>query len=171
VASIRLFVDILFKTSSPFGLDVRSTAEKDSSGVVVGGGERQHDGTSAGGVDTDSIRNIIQRSFFVGVIVQKRSGPVGLDEELSRGKEPGQREQVGGEGSREQVEVDGAFASRWEELIGGVILTRVIDVATVSATSDLTESGEYVSICRRYWLQGLRLTMIMEPSSNVSLWV
>lgn len=82
----------------PVGLDIRPSTEQNGGGIVVGGCEREHEGTCASGVHTNSFRNIIQWRLSVGSEVQGNSGPVRLDQEVPRRKEPCEGIEVGREG-------------------------------------------------------------------------
>jgi len=62
--------------------------------------------------------------------------PVRLYQQLSGGKKPGEREEVGREGVFEDRRADG-LASRWVELVSGVVLSWVVDESSGPATTDL----------------------------------
>lgn len=55
---------------------------------------------------------------------------------LTRREKPCQREQVGGEGSGENVETDGS-SSRRVEFVSWVVLTSVVDVSSPITSTDL----------------------------------
>ena len=89
--------------------------------------------------------------------------PVRLYQQLSGGKEPGEREEVCREGVFENRRVDG-LASRWVELVSGVVLSWVVDESSGPATTDL--DGE-ISWNKFQLVE--RHTIIKLPSSSVSL--
>ena len=119
-------------------LDVRASAEKYRSRVVVCRGEGKHQGTSARGVHADSIGDVIQGSFRVGRQIKDDSGPVGLNQEAPRGKQPGQGVQIGRQGALQDGRRDGLAVPSWrEELVRWVILESIVDISTVPATAKL----------------------------------
>lgn len=83
---------------------------------------------------------------------------------LTRWQQPGEREEVGGKSSRENVESDGA-AGRRVELVGRVVLSGVVDVSS-PVTS--TELYGVMGQPRHFFEWRSERTMIMVPSSSVS---
>lgn len=108
------------------GFEVAATTEQDRRYVVVRRGEGKHHSASRGWVGSDRMGDIRQGVFDVVLIVEYLRAPVGLDEEISRGEKPGEREKVGGEGGGENIQPDG-LASGGEEFVSGVVLTSGVD--------------------------------------------
>lgn len=72
------------------------------------------------------MRYIVKFVFGVGLVIKHFSSPICLDKQVSAGKQPGQGEQVGGEGGREDIQSNWG-ALRWEEFICRVVLDGMSD--------------------------------------------
>jgi hypothetical protein len=125
--------------------------------TVVGGSKGKHSGSGGTGVGANSVRDVGERvlpsegrlvslpsegrerektHLDVVLVVEDLSSPVCLDEDVAAGKEPSEGEKVGGKSLREDVETDGPALAR-VELVGGVVLSGVVDVSSPVASSDL----------------------------------
>lgn len=117
--------------------EVAAATEHNRCYVVVRRGEGEHHTTTRGWVGSDRMGDIRQGVFDVVFIVEDLRAPVGLDEEISRGEKPGEREKVGGEGGGEDIQPD-RLASRGEEFVSGIILASGVD-KTVGAIHQVTK--------------------------------
>ena len=125
--------------------------------------KRHHNGSSARRIGPYRCRHIVEGLFILGLIIHQDGLPVRLYQQFSGGKEPGEWEEVGREGVFEDGRVDG-LASRWVELVRGVVLSWVVDESSGPATTDLDGEMSW----NKFQLVE-RHTIIKLPSSRVSL--
>jgi hypothetical protein len=78
--------DVIFHYSSykinnpPIRLNIGSSAKENSGSPVISGRQGKHKVPSACGINTDCIWNVVERCLDVVLVVQRRSGPIGLNQ-------------------------------------------------------------------------------------------